>query len=75
MFDDLREQSDDTGFEQPKDEGGASAVRLAYRSDTRLLGMTAPQRFVIALMLLIMVCLLGSFCLLIFQKVVPPFLS
>ncbi len=74
MFDDLRPQPDDTAFDQPKDEADAPAVHLASRSEARILGMTAPQRFVIALMLLFMVCLLGSFCLLVFQKIVPPFL-
>ncbi len=74
MFDDLRQQSDDANFDQPKDEGG-TPVHLPPPPERLFLGMTAPQRFIIALMLLIMVCLLGSFCLLLTQKVVPPFLS
>ncbi len=74
MFDDLRQQSDESSFEQPKAEEKAP-VRLPRRPERRFLGMTAAQRFVIAMLLLIMVCLLGSFCLLLFQKVVPPFLS
>jgi hypothetical protein len=36
------------------------------------LGMTARQRFVVALLLLLMVCVLGAFVLLVFEKVVPP---
>ncbi len=74
MFDDLRQQSDETSFEQPE-QAKAAPVRLPSRPERRILGMTAAQRFVIALMLFIMVCLLGSFCLLLFQKVVPPFLA
>jgi len=75
MFDDLRSQSDESGFDQPQEEQDGAKTRLAYRRQDRFLGMTAPQRFVIALMLLIMVCLLGSFCLLVTYKVVPPFMS
>ncbi len=73
MFDDLRSQSDESKFDQP-DEEQAKAHRL-YRRQNLFLGMTAPQRFVIALMLLFMVCLLGSFCLLVTYKVIPPFMS
>jgi hypothetical protein len=36
--------------------------------------MTAPQRFIVVLMLLIMVCILGTFVLVIFGKVMLPFL-
>jgi len=75
MFDDLRQQSDDSGFEQPLDDQDRAKAHLMRRRQNRFLGMTAPQRFVIALMLLIMVCLLGSFCLLMTQRVVPPFLA
>lgn len=38
----------------------------------QLLGMTAPQRLVVALLLFFMVFVLGSFCLVITQRVVPP---
>jgi len=67
MLDDLRGQSssapfyeDDTSFQRPA-EGG--------RRSGRFLGMTAPQRFVIALMLMIAVCTLGSMCLLVTGKI------
>ena len=36
-------------------------------------GMTAAQRFVLALMFLIMVCLVGSFFLILTEKVYLPF--
>jgi hypothetical protein len=36
--------------------------------------MSGPQRFVIALMLLFMTCLLSAFFLLVTQKIVPGFL-
>ncbi len=75
MFDDLRQQTDESGFEQPPDEQDRAEARWAPRGQGRFLGMTAPQRFVIAVMLLIMVCLLGSSLLILSQKVVLPFLS
>ena len=37
-------------------------------------GMTAIQRFIIALMVLFIVCILGSFFLLITGRIAPPFL-
>lgn len=38
----------------------------------RLLGMTPVQRLVIAIMLFIMTCIIGSLMLLVFEIVVPP---
>jgi hypothetical protein len=38
----------------------------------KFLGMTAKQRFIVALLLLISVCVLGSLCLVIFGKVYFP---
>ena len=40
----------------------------------RITGMTAQQRFVLAVMLSIMVCLLGTLFLVISGKIVPSFL-
>lgn len=37
------------------------------------LGMTAAQRFVVILLLLGVTCILGTFCLLIFEKISLPF--
>jgi hypothetical protein len=36
------------------------------------LGMTASQRFIVALLLFLMVAILGVFLLVIFEKVYPP---
>ena len=74
MFDNLREQADSTPFYEdesqfrdvedlrpaappPRNTGTAS-------SGGRFLGMTPLQRFIIAVLLLISVCVLGSMCLL-----------
>jgi len=72
MFDDLRQQADAGAFDeeevaQPIDKN------IPYK-ERRFLGMTAFQRFVIAVMLFIIVCLLGTLCLLVSEKIVLPFL-
>jgi hypothetical protein len=69
MFDDLRTQANTPEAKQQ--------AEVEYESSSEregmFMGMTAPQRFVIALFLLIMTCLLGSFCLVLTEKVVLPF--
>jgi hypothetical protein len=68
MLDDLRNsatfQDDEPMFEEiaPPSERGPAL----------LLGMTAPQRLVVTLLLFFMVFVLGAFCLVITQRVVPP---
>jgi hypothetical protein len=67
MLDDLRSSASD----------GSQAEPGYYESEEpenkQFLGMTAPQRFIVVLMLLIMVCILGTFVLVIFGKVALPF--
>jgi hypothetical protein len=41
--------------------------------EKRFLGMNAPQRFMLSLMIFFMVVILGAFCLILTGKVVPPF--
>jgi hypothetical protein len=70
MLDELREQASSTSFveeEQPP------TPRAPYR-ERRFLGMTAFQRFFIALMMLMIICILGTFILVVAEKVVPGFL-
>jgi len=69
MFDELREQASSSSFaeEAPRVE------RAPYR-ERRFLGMTAFQRFFITLMLLFITCLLGTFFLIVTQKIAPGFL-
>jgi hypothetical protein len=70
MFDDLREQaSDDATFEPEPTDAFTGLERSVTRRD--FLGMTSWQRFVIALMLLMMTCILGVFCLLATGRVLP----
>ncbi len=71
MFDDLRQQADDTSFEE--EEQDAYSYKDQARKSTRsFLGMTSLQRFVVAMMLLLMTCMLSVFCLLVTGKIFIP---
>jgi hypothetical protein len=75
-YDSFRQKADDDIFQEPqKPAENSAAVRTSFRARRRrgnFLGMTAVQRFIIAAMILIMTCLLGTFCLLVTQRIVPP---
>ena len=81
-FGDDDQEQDQQGFEdsQPAEQSGSAASAAPGRAsrprrraarEPRLLGMTAVQRFVIAVMLLLMVCVLGAFCMLVTGTIVP----
>ncbi len=66
MFDDLRQQgSDEASFEQEEQKQDAytckeeAAKPSPFSGEGKILGMTAPQRFFIAVMLLMIACLLS----------------
>jgi hypothetical protein len=63
MLDDLRSSA--TYQDEEPEEQNNSRAGSARRSDSRFLGMTAPQRFVIVLMLFMMMCIFGSFALIV----------
>lgn len=69
MLDDFREQASTSPFFEEVEEKPKPAPRPRY-----FLGMAPAQRFVIALMLLLIVCILGSFALLVTNKIVLPFI-
>jgi len=70
MFDDLRQQADDTSFEEEQD---AYSYKDQVRKPKRnFLGMTPLQRFVIAAMLLLMTCMLSVLFLLVTEKIYIP---
>jgi hypothetical protein len=68
MLDDLRNsatfQDDEPLFEEE--------VQPPEGSRALILGMTAPQRLIVAMLLFFMVFVLGAFCLVITERVVPP---
>lgn len=75
MFDDFRQTSDETSFEDQPEETGDDLGFTFTETPRHFLGMTAPQRMVIAVLLLLMTCVLGSFCLLVTGRIFPPFLG
>jgi hypothetical protein len=74
MLDDLRNTAT-SGPEEPVPPELVPSGIPPARQESRpaFLGMTAAQRFVIVLMMFIMTCILGTFCLIITEKIVPPF--
>ncbi len=81
-FDDMRQQSEEMSFFDDEDaKEGKAAMDLGgddyddgfadAQPQSKILGMTAPQRFIIAVILLMMACILSAFCLLVTEKIVP----
>ena len=73
MFDNLREQANSTPFYEDEAQfQSATGVGNAPPRSTaggRFLGMTAPQRFAVAVMLMIIVCVLGTMVLLVTGRI------
>jgi hypothetical protein len=72
MLDEFREQADTSPFLDDELDEIYEEVKPARTPEPRFLGMTPAQRFVIALMILTMTCVLGVLALLVTGKVVPP---
>jgi hypothetical protein len=72
MIDDFRGEADDSEFfeEEKKDQYSMKGSPVGH--ERYFLGMTPAQRFVIAVMLLMMACILSAFCLLVTEKIIPP---
>jgi len=74
MFDNLREEVSAKPFFDDEEEAKfqpAAGTELAggSRSSSRILGMTAIQRFVIVFMLFLAVCVIGSLFLFVMGKI------
>jgi len=75
MFDDLRQQAGTGDLEKPEEEQDVYAFKDGPRSPSEnFLGMTPVQRFVLAIMLLMMICIISVLGLLVMEKIYPPFL-
>ena len=71
MIDDLRNAAG-SGFEDENPLDDTVYENAGKPERTPFLGMTAGQRFVIALFVFFMVAILGIFILIVFQKIYPP---
>ena len=67
MLDDLRNSASSSYEELPIEPGQAPSPRP--RPDAQFLGMTAPQRFVVALLLFLAVLIIGALFLVVTDKV------
>lgn len=78
MFEDLRKSASES-YEEFQQQPAEDFDEYDYDdgvgapSEKRLLGLTAPQRLVLALMLLFMSCILAGFCLVLTERVYLPF--
>ncbi len=74
MFDDLRQQAAAGPLGQPEEEQDIYSMKEepAVQHRDRLLGMTPVQRFVIAVLLLLMAIILSSLILLVTEKIYIP---
>jgi hypothetical protein len=70
MLDNLRDSASESPFFQ-EEESPPESPSSHRRPSKTILGLTAFQRFVLVLLLFFMTCVVGSFVLLITQKVVP----
>jgi hypothetical protein len=66
MLDDLRNSAGNPFLDDNHNE---EEEQQTPRSSGNFLGMTAPQRFVVSVFLFLMVLILGTFVLILFQKV------
>ena len=74
MFEDFRKQAEEAALQHEVQDDDLH-VENTYPDDGRLFGMTPPQRFVVAMMLLFMTIIIGSLFLVVTSKVALPFLS
>jgi hypothetical protein len=66
MFDDLRQQATEGDLEEPESDEVEDTVHV---QGNYFLGMTPQQRFLLAVMFALWVCIMGAFCLLATGKV------
>jgi hypothetical protein len=79
MFEEFRQEADDYSFEDAFDTEEEQDI-YSFKEELTpkkkpFLGMTPVQRFVIAVLLLMMTCILSTFFLLVTERIAPPFLS
>ena len=74
MFEDFRKQAEQAALQHEIQDDDLH-LESASPDDDRILGMTPPQRFVLAMMLLVMTIIIGSLFLVVTSKFALPFLS
>ncbi len=71
MFDNLREQMNSSPLsdDEAKLQASTGVASPPRRGSGAFLGMTAQQRFLISVILMIMVCIMGALCLLVTGRI------
>ena len=74
MLDNLRDSASKSPFFQEEESPPETTTESAPKHSTGgvFLGMNALQRFILAIIVFMMTCVVGSFCLLITEKIVLP---
>jgi hypothetical protein len=75
MFDNLRDSAESSFYEEEPNDlyrepapVPAARRRVTTVTNTRFLGMTAQQRFLISMMLMFTVCIIGTLAMLVLEK-------
>jgi hypothetical protein len=73
MFDNLRDSAESSFYEEEpndlyKEPVAIPAPRRRVTTNTRFLGMTAQQRFLISVMLMFTICIIGTLAMLVLEK-------
>jgi hypothetical protein len=78
MLDNLRDQASSSPYfqqdDEPIEEPQGPVALPPRRSIDQITGMTPQQRFIIAIMMLVIVCLLGAMFLMVTGRFFLPFL-
>jgi hypothetical protein len=74
MLDHLREEASTSQFDEDVFVLQEKPELKPKRTLNYVMGTTAKQRFILAVMLFFVVCLLGTMFLFVTGKIVPPFL-
>lgn len=79
MLDDLQDFDDSSAFLDELEDLGTEEIEefgepITVPGEGLLFGMRPIQRFIIALEFFFLACILSSLCLLIFEKISPPFM-
>jgi hypothetical protein len=75
MFDDFRDQVNESDFDEPEEEVTeiGDFIDEPQEKPSYFLGMTPVQRLIISVELLFMVCISGFLILLVLGRIEPPF--
>lgn len=75
MFDDLREQAENSFLDEEEELEVESSRFAPYtaRAQSVASSLTQTQRIIILALLLVVICLVSVLCLLMTGRVVPPF--